>query len=409
MLFRGVNGMTAMLSGKKILLGITGSIAAYKSLQILRDLKSMRADVQVVLTPTAHRFVPPLTLQVFSGRPVFTDLFDPNEEVLHLTLAEKADLILIAPATAHFIAKMAVGLADDLLGNLLLAASAPILIAPAMDVGMWDHPAVKENVSLLQKRGVQIIEPEVGPLASGKEGKGRLADEKIILERVISLLASERPLTGEVVLVTAGPTQEPIDPVRFISNRSSGKMGYALARVAKESGARVILVSGPTQMPSPSGVERIIVRTAEEMKKAVEARYSEATVVLMAAAVSDYRPVAVSPQKMKKSGEALSIRLRETEDILAGLRLRKEKRIIVGFAAETESLVENARKKLFRKGLDLIVANDVTQEGAGFDVETNIAQLIDSKGRITPLPKMSKEALARYILEEVVRLKTVVS
>jgi phosphopantothenoylcysteine decarboxylase/phosphopantothenate--cysteine ligase len=401
--------MTAMLSGKKILLGITGSIAAYKSLQVLRDLKSMGADVQVVLTPAAHRFVPPLTLQVFSGRPIFTDLFDPHEEVIHLTLAENTDLILIAPATAHFIAKMAVGLADDLLGNLLLAASAPILIAPAMDVGMWDHPTVKENVSLLLKRGVQIVEPEVGSLASGKEGKGRLANEKVILNQVVSLLTSERLLTGEVVLVTAGPTQEPIDPVRFISNRSSGKMGYALARVAQEWGARVILVSGPTQLPAPSGVERILVRTAEEMKKEVEAHYSEATIVLMAAAVSDYRPEEISAQKMKKIGRSRSIQLKETEDILAGLRLRKEKKMVVGFAAETEALVENARKKLFRKGLDLIVANDVTQEGAGFDVETNIAQLIDSKGRMTPLPKMSKEALARYILEEVVRLKTGVS
>lgn len=398
-----------MLSGKKILLGITGSIAAYKSLQILRDLKSMGADVQVVLTPSAHRFVPPLTLQVFSGRPVFTDPFDPHEEVLHLTLAEQADLILIAPATANFLAKMAVGLADDLLGSLLLAASAPILIAPAMDVGMWDHPAVKENVATLQRRGIQMIEPEVGPLASGKEGTGRLASEKVILERVLSLLSAERPLADEVVLVTAGPTQEPIDPVRFISNRSSGKMGYALARVAREWGARVILVSGPTQLSSPPGVARIAVRTAEEMKKAVEAHFPEATIVLMAAAVSDYRPEAVFPQKMKKSGHSKSIRLKETDDILAGLRLQKEKRIIVGFAVETEALLENARKKLFRKGLDLIVANDVTQEGAGFDVETNIAQLIDSKGRITPLPKMPKEALARYILEEVVRLKTGVS
>lgn len=398
-----------MLSGKKILLGITGSIAAYKSLQILRDLKSMGADVQVVTTAAARRFVPPLTLQIFSGRPVFTDLFDPHEEVIHLTLADEADLILIAPATAHFIAKMATGLADDLLGNLLLAASAPILIAPAMDIGMWNHPSVTENVALLQKRGVQIIEPEVGPLASGKEGKGRLANEKTIVEKVVSLLASESKLAGEVVLVTAGPTQEPIDPVRFISNRSSGKMGYALARVAREWGARVILISGPTSLPTPPGVERIDVRTAEEMKKEVEARYSEATLVLMAAAVGDYRPEAVSSQKIKKGNAARSIRLQETEDILAGLRSRKGKKVIVGFAAETEALLENARKKLSGKGLDLIVANDVTQEGAGFDVDTNIAQLIDSKGRIVPLPKMLKEDLARYILNEAVGIKKGVS
>src|SRR5579884_61722 len=397
--------MAAKLSGKKVLLGITGSIAAYKSLQILRDLKSMGADVQVVLTPAAHRFVPPLTLQVFSGHPVFTDLFDPHEEVIHLTLAEGADLILIAPATAHFIAKMATGLADDLLGNLLLASSSPVLIAPAMDIGMWNHPTVTENVALLQKRGIQIIEPEVGPLASGKEGKGRLADERVILERVTSLLTAGSKLAGEVVLVTAGPTQEPIDPVRFISNRSSGKMGYALARVAREWGAQVILVSGPTSLPTPPGVERINVRTAEEMKKEVEAHYPAATIVLMAAAVSDYKPKEASPQKIKKTQQARSIQLKETEDILSGLRSRKGKKIIVGFAAETESLLENAQKKLSDKGLDLIVANDVTQAGAGFEVDTNIAQLIDSKGRVVPLPKMLKDELARYILDEVIRIK----
>ena len=401
--------MAAMLSGKKILLGITGSIAAYKSLQILRDLKSMGADVQVVLTPAAHRFVPSLTLQVFSGRPVFTDLFDPHEEVIHLTLAEGADLILIAPATAHFIAKMATGLADDLLGNLLLAATAPILIAPAMDLGMWNHPTVTENVAVLQKRGVRIIEPEVGPLASGKEGKGRLASEKVIVESVRSLLTSQSKLAGEVVLVTAGPTQEPIDPVRFLSNRSSGKMGYALARVAREWGARVILVSGPTSLQIPPGVERINVRTAAEMKKEVEAHYPEATIVLMAAAVSDYQPEAVSSQKIKKTSGVRSIRLQETADILAGLRSSKGEKILVGFAAETEALLENAQKKLFGKGLDLIVANDVTQAGAGFEVDTNIAQLIDSTGRIVTLPKMLKEELARYILDEVLKIKKAVS
>ncbi|MBI3805861.1 MAG: bifunctional phosphopantothenoylcysteine decarboxylase/phosphopantothenate--cysteine ligase CoaBC [Nitrospirae bacterium] len=398
-----------MLSGKKILLGITGSIAAYKSLQIVRDLRSAGADVQVVLTPAAHRFVPSLTLQIFSGRPVFTDLFDLHDEVIHLTLAEKADLILIAPATAHFIAKMATGLADDLLGNLLLAASAPVFIAPAMDLGMWEHPAVQKNVALLQERGVQLIEPEHGPLASGKEGKGRLAAEKSIVERVVSFLTRRTDLTGEVVLVTAGPTQEAIDPVRFISNRSSGKMGYALARVAREWGARVILVSGPTHLLAPPGVERHSVRTAEEMKKEVDLHFPEATLVLMAAAVGDYRLETVSQRKVKKTGGPTSIRLNETEDILASLGARKGKKFLVGFSAETEGLVENAEKKLFKKGLDLIVANDITQEGAGFEVDTNIVKMIDSKGRITSLPKMPKEVLARYILEEVIKLKAGVS
>lgn len=398
-----------MLSGKKILLGITGSIAAYKSLQIVRDLKAAGAEVQVVLTPTAHRFVPSMTLQVFSGRPVFTDLFDPHDEVIHLTLAEKADLILIAPATAHFIAKMAAGLADDLLGNLLLAASAPVFVAPAMDFGMWEHPAVQKNVALLQERGVRIIEPEVGPLASGKEGKGRLASEKSIIEKVGVFLTEKARLAGEVVLVTAGPTQEPIDPVRFISNRSSGKMGYALARVAREWGARVLLVSGPTQLAPPPGVERISVRTAEEMKKEVDLHAAEASIILMVAAVADYRPETVSDGKLKKTGAPTAIRLNETEDILAGLGARKGKKILVGFSAETEALLENARKKLFKKKLDLIVANDVTQDGAGFEVETNIVKMIDSKNRVTSLPKMPKEVLARYILEEVLKVKSGVS
>ena len=396
------------LSGKKILLGITGSIAAYKSLQIVRDLKAAGADLQVVLTPTAHRFVPPLTLQIFSGRPVYTDLFDSHNEVIHLTLAQEADLILIAPATAHFIAKMAIGLADDLLTNLLLTATSQVFIAPAMDLGMWAHPTVQKNIRTLRDRGVQIIEPEVGPLASGKEGKGRLASENTIVETVSSFLNDRSKLAGEVILITAGPTQEPIDPVRYISNRSSGKMGYALAEAAAQRGGRVILVSGPTSLPSPSGVERISVRTAEEMKKEVDRFFPQATIVIMAAAVSDYRPQSAG-QKLKKTGQARSISLEETDDILKGLFGKKGKRIVVGFAAETEQVTENAEKKLRNKGLDLIIANDVTQEGAGFDVDTNIVQAIDVKGKRTSFPKMPKTVLARYILEEIVKLKPTIS
>lgn len=396
------------LHGKKILLGITGSIAAYKALPVVRELKGAGAEVQVVLTPTAHRFVPPLTLQIFSGRPVYTDLFDSHNEVIHLSLAQEADLILIAPATAHFIAKMATGLADDLLTNLLLADTPQIFIAPAMDFGMWEHPTVQQNIGVLRGRGVQIIEPEVGPLASGKEGKGRLASESAIVETVSSFLMSGSKLAGEVVLVTAGPTQEPIDPVRYISNRSSGKMGYALAEVAVQWGGRVILISGPTNLPSPPGVERISVRTAEEMKKEVDRCFPEATVVIMAAAVSDYRPQNSATQKLKKTGRSRSIPLEETDDILKGLLGKKGEKVIVGFAAETERLVENAEKKLKSKGLDLIIANDVTEEGAGFDVETNIVQVIDSDGRKTSLPKMQKKVLARYILEEVLKLKSTI-
>lgn len=397
------------LSGKKILLGITGSIAAYKSLQVVRDLKAAGADVQVVLTPTAHRFVPSLTLQIFSGRPVYTELFDSHNEVIHLSLAQEADLILIAPATAHFIAKMAIGLADDLLTNLLLTATPQIFIAPAMDFGMWEHPAVQGNLRILRDRGVQIIEPEIGPLASGKEGKGRLASEKTIVETVSSFLIGGSKLAGEVVLVTAGPTQEPIDPVRYISNRSSGKMGYALAEAAAQWGGHVILISGPTSLPSPSGVERIMVRTAEEMKKEVDRCFSQSTIVIMAAAVSDYRPQSGAAQKLKKTGRRRSVSLEETDDILKGLLGKKGKRIVVGFAAETERLAENAEKKLRSKGLDLIIANDITREGAGFDVDTNIVEAIDAKGKKTSFPKMSKTLLARYILEEIVKLKPTIS
>ncbi len=399
------------LSGKKVLLGITGSIAAYKSLQIVRDLTSVGAQVQVVLTPTAHRFVPALTLQIFSGHPVFTDPFDPHSEVLHLTLARDADLILIAPVTAHFMAKMVSGLADDLLGTLLLSATAPVVIAPAMDLDMWAHPAVQHNVSVLRERGVVVIDPDVGPLASGAIGKGRLVESHVILDQLQAmshppqgLRQQANRLKDDVVLVTAGPTREAIDPVRFISNRSSGKMGYAIAEVAQQWGARVILVSGPTALAAPQGVTRVSVQTAHEMQQAVEHHHSEATLFVAAAAVSDYRPLE-SPSKLKKTGQPRSLLLEETEDILGCLKGQKGSRFWVGFAAETEALIENAQKKLRQKGLDLIVANNVTQAGAGFDLSTNIAHLIDAAGKITPLPLMSKKGLAARILEEILTLR----
>ncbi|MFQ5950356.1 MAG: bifunctional phosphopantothenoylcysteine decarboxylase/phosphopantothenate--cysteine ligase CoaBC, partial [Nitrospiria bacterium] len=381
------------------------------SVQILRKLTAAGAKVDVVLTSAAHRFVSPLTLQVLSGRPVYTDLFDPRSEVIHLSLAQEADLILIAPVTADFMAKMAVGLADDLLSNLLLATASPIFLAPAMDVGMWEHPTVQGNTERLRERGVHIFEPEVGPLASRKEGKGRLTDETVIVDTVTDFLSrkGKSDISGEVVLVTAGPTQEAIDPVRFISNRSSGRMGYALAEAVQRSGGRVILISGPTALPSPPGVKRISVRTAGEMKTEVERYYPESTIVIMAAAVSDYVPLNVSSGKMKKTGGPLSIQLQETEDILKGLASRKKGRFLVGFAAETEALIENAQKKLKDKGLDLIVANDVMQEGAGFESETNAVQLIDRSGSVKSFPKMAKTLLADYILREIARIKPILT
>ncbi|MFQ5580703.1 MAG: bifunctional phosphopantothenoylcysteine decarboxylase/phosphopantothenate--cysteine ligase CoaBC [Nitrospiria bacterium] len=399
-----------MLKGKKILLGITGSIAAYKSIHILRRLRAAGAEVSIVLTSAAQHFVSPLTLQVLSDRPIYADLFDSRSEVIHLTLAQEADLVLIAPTTANFMAKMATGLADDLLSNLLLANTAPIILAPAMDLGMWEHPTVRENVACLRRRGVHILEPEEGPLASGKEGKGRLADESRIVAAVTETISGEKELQegslslkGEVILVSAGPTREPIDPVRFISNRSSGKMGYALAKAAQGCGARVILISGPTALSPPPGVEFRSVETAEEMNKALESYFDQATIVIMAAAVSDYCPQSFASEKMKKSVKPISISLRKTKDIVKGLSAQKKGQILVGFAAETEDLIKNAKLKLKRKRLDLIVANDVTKGGAGFDVDTNIVQMIDREGRMTAFPKMLKTELADCILKEIGR------
>lgn len=413
-----MEGDMKSLSGKKILLGITGSIAAYKALQIVRDITASGGEVQVVLTPAAHHFVPSLTLQTFSKKPVLTDLFAPHGQVIHVTLARSFDLILIAPTTADFMAKMALGFADDLLSNLLLStdSATPVLIAPAMDLGMWDHPAVQKNIALLKERGCVIIDPEWGPLASGLEGMGRMANEAKIFNSVCDQLSSSspspsRPLAGEVTLVTAGPTQESIDPIRFISNRSSGKMGYAIAEVAGQWGAEVILISGPTALPNPDGgrIKTVRVQSAEEMKREVEKHAPDATIIVMAAAVSDYRPAHRSDQKIKKSAALKSITLQPTEDILMGLAKHKKslgsKKIVVGFAAETEHLYENALAKLRAKQLDLIVANDVTQAGAGFDVDTNIVEIIRPDGHRIPLSKMSKKDVAQHILNEVIRTK----
>ncbi len=398
------------LSGKKVLLGITGSIAAYKSIQIVRDLISEGGDVQVALTPAAHHFVPALTLQILSKKKVYSDLFDADSETIpHVTLAMGFDLILIAPVTADFLAKMAIGLADDLLSTLVVATKIPILLAPAMDLGMWDHPAVCNNVALLKERGCSIIEPVFGPLASGADGIGRMADAQKIVEEAVRLLLKNseqkrHALENEVVLVTAGPTREAIDPVRFISNRSSGKMGYALAEEARQLGAKVILISGPVSLRTPMGVEKIDVQSAAQMKHEVERHVKLATFVILAAAVCDYAPVSIANKKEKTRPQALQLTL--TDDILKGLAQQHKKgQIFVGFAAETEHLFEHARAKLKEKNLDLIVANDVSQEGAGFDADTNMVDLIDAKGQKTSLPNMLKTDVARRILEEVVLIR----
>ena len=381
------------------MLGVTGSIAAYKAVALLRTLLREGAAVRVVMTQSATKFVTPLTFEVLSGHPVSTDLFEAHQEMKHLSLPAQADAIVIAPATANCLAKAALGLGDDLLSAMLLTAQCPLIVAPAMDGGMWTHPSVTEHVRTLRARGTVVVNPEVGPLASGQIGQGRLADEGAILEAIQAALVPQRDWQGHRVLVSAGPTQEPIDPVRFISNRSSGKMGYAVAEAAQARGAQVVLVTGPTALPIPKGIEVVSVATAEEMLKALSARLVWSTTVIMAAAVADFRPTQSASQKIKKQGRTTqTIDLERTTDILASLSAQRTTQFMVGFAAETSNLIAHAKDKLTAKGLDLIVANDVTIEGAGFGSEQNTATLIDRQGALTELPLMPKRALADAIL-----------
>ena len=388
------------LIGKQIVLGVTGSIAAYKAVALLRTLLREGATVQVVMTQSAMKFVTPLTFEVLSGHPVSTDVFEAHQEMKHLTLSERADAIVIAPATANCLAKSALGLGDDLLSTMLLTAQRPLIIAPAMDGGMWTHPSVREHVGTLRQRGAIVLDPEEGPLASGRIGQGRLAEEGTILEAIKRALSPQRDWQGHRLLVSAGPTQEPIDPVRFISNRSSGKMGYAIAEAAQARGAQVVLVTGPTAIPTPKGVEVVWVATAEEMTKALSTRLAWATAVIMAAAVADFRLKHPLSQKMHKHGGTTdqTLDLERTTDILASLSAQRTTQLMVGFAAETNDLIAHAKEKLTAKGLDLIVANDVTTEGAGFGSDQNAATLIDRHGYLRELPLMPKRALADAIL-----------
>lgn len=387
-------------TGKRLVLGVTGSIAAYKAVGLLRSLVREGAQVDVVMTEAAKRFVAPLTFEVLSGRPVASDLFQAHQEMLHLTLPETADVIVIAPATANSLAKAALGLADDLLSTMLLTAPCPIVVAPAMDGGMWTHPTVTDHVARLKRRGVIVVDPEEGPLASGKLGQGRLAEEAAILAAIEAVLAPRRDFAGQRILVSAGPTQEPIDPVRFISNRSSGKMGYALAAAAQERGAQVVLVTGPTQVDPPAGVTVVPVLTAEEMGKAMLTHFGWAQTVIMAAAVADFRPRRPSAQKLKKRQQpCTSLELEQTEDILASLAKHRSTQTLVGFAAETEHLEAHAREKLRSKGMDLIVANDITVEGAGFGSDRNAALVLSRNGDAVTFPLMPKRELADRILD----------
>jgi phosphopantothenoylcysteine decarboxylase/phosphopantothenate--cysteine ligase len=387
----------------KAVLGVTGCIAAYKACEVLRELQRHDVDVRVVMTANATRFVSAMTFEALSRHPVFADQFTlgSDAEIQHVALAAEADLLLVAPATANVLGKFAHGIADDALSTLYLATTAPVLVAPAMNLEMYRHAAVAANLDLLRARGVGVVEPGSGYLACGWLGRGRLAEVPDIVAAALGILLRSRDLAGETVLVTAGPTVEDIDPVRFISNRSSGRMGFALAEAARDRGAAVILVSGPTSLAEPRGLELIRVRSAEEMAAAVGTHAGRATVVVMAAAVSDFRPVARAPYKVKKAGAALVLELARTPDILLGLGQGKGDRVLVGFAAETEGLVENARRKRVEKGVDVMVANDVSRSDAGFGVDTNEATLIDDEGE-TATGRLTKRELAERILDRIV-------
>jgi phosphopantothenoylcysteine decarboxylase/phosphopantothenate--cysteine ligase len=401
--------VTGALAGGEIVLGVTGSIAAYKAAVLLRELRRLGAEVTVVMTAHAREFVTPLTFRTLSGRPVLSDLFDPQEPaaVEHVALAERARLVVVAPATANALARAALGLADDFLGTLLLATRAPVLLVPAMDGEMWRHPAVRGHVATLRTRGVTVMEPEVGPLASGLVGPGRLPEVDDIVETVVRLArpARERDLAGEHVLVTAGPTREPIDPVRYVSNRSSGRMGYALATASARRGAQVTLISGPTSLRPPAGVRLVAVQTAAEMRDAVLAALDDATIVIKAAAVADYRVAIPAAQKIRSKQEGLTLSLLANPDILAEVRQRKGGRFVVGFAAETSELHHSARRKLEAKGLDLIVANDVSRADSGFDAAENEVVMLDRWGGAVEVSRRPKTEVADAVLDRVMALR----
>lgn len=394
-----------MMTGKNVLLGVSGGIAAYKAAEIVRAFVKEGATVQVVMTENAQRFITPLTLQVLSEQPVCTDLFDLaiESQIGHIQVARAADLVVLAPATANLIAKMAAGIADDYLTTVLLAATAPVLVCPAMNTKMYDHPVTQRNLHTLTSLGHHVLAPGVGTLACKEEGAGRLPDPCEILEAAWRVLTPPT-LNGRRILVSAGPTWEPFDPVRFITNPSSGKMGYALARMAARRSAEVVLVSGPTSLAAPDGVQRHAVTTASEMKSIILDLAPRMDVIIMAAAVGDYRPLEVAPQKLKKVTGELTVLLVKNPDILALLgreRGRSNRPVLVGFAAETENLVENAIEKLRAKNLDFIVANNLTQPGAGFQSDTNAVKVIHRDGSVDELPCMPKDDVAARILDRI--------
>jgi phosphopantothenoylcysteine decarboxylase / phosphopantothenate---cysteine ligase len=404
----------------KVALGISGGIAAYKAAEVLRLLQDRGIRVQVIMTQGAQQFVRPLTFAALSGEKVITDMFaaggdenaQPNIDsaIEHIAVAQSIDALLVVPATADLLAKFAQGIASDFLTTLYLATTAPVVVAPAMNVNMWNHPATQANLEILRKRGVRIVEPGDGYLACGMTGPGRLAENDLIVSAMMETLGASQELAGETVLITAGPTREKIDPVRYLTNRSSGRMGYALAEAALRRGARVLLVSGPTNLTPPGGAEVTRVESAEQMRQATLKLLPEATIVIKTAAVADYRPRIAAEQKIKRKG-AMSLELEPTTDILAELARARTShtgtsQIIVGFAAETENVLENARKKLMAKALDAIVVNDVSREGVGFDSDRNAVTII-TQNEVIEVPETSKWEVAQRVLDQVARLRKV--
>jgi phosphopantothenoylcysteine decarboxylase/phosphopantothenate--cysteine ligase len=408
----------------KILLGVTGCIGAYKAAEVLRGLQKVGTQVRVVMTKHATEFISPATFEALSGSPVIVGMFDQlnHAAIEHIAAAREADLLLIAPATANILAKFAHGIADDFLSTLYLSNTNPVLIAPAMNVEMWNHPATQSNLKTLRDRGVLFVEPGVGYQACGEVGVGRLAEPEEIVAATLQLLSGNNPqsairiqkgpqskdFAAEHVMLTAGPTVEDLDPVRFITNRSSGKMGYAMAEAARDRGARVTLVSGPTKLPAPAGVETIQVRSTRDMYEAVMSRLSEVTVFIGCAAVADFRPVAPAEHKIKKQGRTkVTLELEPTEDIIATVSAdpNRNGRVVAGFAAESQTLLAYAEKKLREKNLDLIVANDIKRADAGFDAETNTATILKRDGSRVELPLQNKREMADRVLDEIIRLK----
>jgi phosphopantothenoylcysteine decarboxylase/phosphopantothenate--cysteine ligase len=408
----------------RVALGVTGGVAAYKAAELVRRLQQDGLEVEVIMTRHAQEFITPLTFAALTGRKVITEMFSADDSapanvesaIEHIAVAQRIDALVIAPATANSIAKLAQGLANDFLSTLALATTAPVIIAPAMNVNMWEHPATQLNLETLRARRVRIVAPDEGYLACGMVGAGRLAGIEAIAAAVRDVLGMKHDIASETILITAGPTCEDVDPVRYLTNRSSGKMGYALADAARRRGARVILISGPTALTAPDGVEFISVRTAAEMHRAVREKLAETTAIIMAAAVADFRPANPASAKIKRGSGKLTLELESTPDILADISREngspsnaQSRRIIIGFAAETNDVAASARKKLMSKNADLIVANDVTEPGAGFDGDTNVVTLFSRDAEEVRLPKMTKFDVAGRVLDELVRLRSIVS